>query len=123
MAQGPAGAPATGQNKSRVALLNLTYVIKNYTKFQTFQEELKKAVEPFEKNDKIYKADGQKLTAEAQAPTCSAERREKIGAELKGLERKIEDNKTEAQKVVMNKQEEQLKILYMDVRNHSYRFA
>lgn len=122
-ATGTPAAPAAGTNKSRVALLNLTYVIKNYKKFQTFQDELKKAVDPFQAKDTAWKKEGETIAKEAQTPACTAERRETIGKRLKELERLIEDNKGEASKVVNTKQEEQLKILYMDVRNHAYRFA
>lgn len=126
-AQTPAaggGAPAgMAQPKTRVALLNLTYVIKNYNKFKSFQEELKKTVEPYQAKDTSLKAEGEKLAKEAQAPNTTAEKRDQIEKKLKDLQRQIEDNKNDAQKIVVKKQEEQLKILYMDVRSVVDRYA
>ena len=49
----PAAAAATQPTpaRTRIALLNLTYVIKNYDKYKHFQEEIKGIVEPFQTKD------------------------------------------------------------------------
>jgi Skp family chaperone for outer membrane proteins len=120
-AQTPATPAPT--NKSRVALLNLTYVVKNYTKFKTFQEELKQAVDPYQAKDTSWKKEGETLVKESQDPKTTQQRREEIEAKLKTLQRQIEDNKVEASKVLNKKQGEQLKILYNDVRVAAYRYA
>jgi Skp family chaperone for outer membrane proteins len=122
-AQGPASpAPAAGA-KSRVGLVNLTYVIKNYEKFKAFQEELKKTVEPFQATDNKLKGEMDNLTKEAQKPGTTAEKREQMERRHKELARQLEDNKNEAQKKLVKKQEEQLRILYMDVRSVVHRYA
>lgn len=113
----------TPTNKSRVALLNLTYVVKNYTKFKTFQEELKAAVDPYQAKDTAWKKEGEALVKESQAPGTTQQKREEIEAKLKDLQRKIEDNKVEASKLLNKKQGEQLKILYNDIRMAAYRYA
>jgi Skp family chaperone for outer membrane proteins len=123
-AQGPAGAQQQQQQpKSRIAILNLTYVVKHYKKFQTYQEELKKAVEPFQAKDASLKAEGEKLAKEGQTPTTAAARREQIEARLKQIQREIDDNKTDAQKKLAAQQESQLKTLYMDVRSVAEKYA
>ncbi|MFO0928806.1 MAG: OmpH family outer membrane protein [Gemmataceae bacterium] len=122
LAQSTSPATATTSSaKSRIAMINLTYVVKNYTKFKTYQEELKKTVDPFQTKDNGLKAQGEKLAKEAQ--TASAERRDQIERQLKELQRQMEDNKNDAQKVVIKKQEDQLKTLYMDVRSVVERYA
>lgn len=120
-AQTPAAAPTAA--KSRVALLNLTYVVKNYNKFKTFQDELKAAVDPFQAKDTAWKKEGEVAAKEGQDPKTSAEKRDQIEKRLKELTRLIEDNKMEASKVLNKKQGEQLKILYGDVRVAAYRYA
>lgn len=125
-AQAPATttpAAPTATNKSRVALLNLTYVVKNYTKFTTFQNELKTAVDPFQVKDTAWKKQGEALVKESQDPKTTVEKRDVIEKQLKDLQRQIEDNKNEAAKVLQKKQEDQLKILYGDVRVAAYRYA
>jgi Skp family chaperone for outer membrane proteins len=109
----PATSPAA-EPKTRIAVFNLSYVVKNYDKFKTFQEEMKTAVAPYQAKDTAYKTEGQKLAAEAN-PT--PERREQIEKRIVELKRLIDDNKAEANKVLVKKNEEQMRILYMDTRN------
>jgi Skp family chaperone for outer membrane proteins len=115
--------PKAATPTTKVAIMNLTYVVNNYDKFKTFKEEIKQAVDPFQKKDEEYKKSGEKYAKEAQAPTTTAARREEIEAELKKLQRQVEDNKNEAQKAVGKKQEQQLFILYSDVWNVVKRVA
>jgi Skp family chaperone for outer membrane proteins len=109
--------------KTKIALVNLTYVIKNYAKFATFQEELKTAVAPFQATDARLKAETEKLYKELQDSKTSAERRDAIEKELMAKKRQIEDNKNDANKALSKKQEEQLRILYMDVRTVAEKVA
>lgn len=53
--------------RTRIALLNLTYVIKNYEKYQHFQEEIKRTVEPFKKKDGKLRAQLEKLGVQARS--------------------------------------------------------
>jgi Skp family chaperone for outer membrane proteins len=114
---------AAAQPKSRVALFNLTYVMKHSKKFQYFQEELKKTVEPFQSKDTMLKKKGEDLAKEAQLPTTKAQRKDEIEKHLKDLQRQIEDNKNDAQKIVVKKQEEQIKTIYMDIMTVVSRIA
>jgi len=120
---GSTAAGSAAQPKTKVALLNLRYVVENYNKYKLYQEDFKKVVEPFSARDTGLKTDGENLAKEAQKPTTTTERREQIEKQMKELQRKIEDNKNEAQKVIVKKQEEQLRTLYMDVRGVVERYA
>ncbi len=122
-AQQPNAAQQQQQPKSRIAILNLTYVVKHYKKFQTYQEELKKMVEPFQAKDTSLKKEGETLTKEGQTPATTADRREKIEQRLKQIAREIEDNKNDAQKKVQQQQEGQLRTLYMDIRGVAEKYA
>jgi len=118
------GAPAAApEPRTRVALLNLNYVIKKYGKFVAFQDEIKRVVGPYQTQDQQTKARAEQLAKEARAPTTPANRREEIQNEMKGLQRKVQDLKEEFEKVVGKRQEEQLKILYKDVQDASHRYA
>src|SRR5437763_667543 len=50
--QPPAQPPASPEPRTRVALLNLSSVIKNYGKFKAFQDEMKKSLEVYQNRDK-----------------------------------------------------------------------
>jgi Skp family chaperone for outer membrane proteins len=123
MAQNTGATPPATTTHSKVALLNLTYVIKNYAKFKTFQAELKSAVDPFQVKDTSWKKEGEAMVKESSDPKTTAERKDTIEKKLKELTRLIEDNKMEATKVLNKKQGEQLKILYNDVRAAAFRYA
>jgi Skp family chaperone for outer membrane proteins len=116
-------APASAEPRTRVALINLTYVIKHYQKYDAFQNELKVAVKPYQDKDTGHKSEAEKLAKEMADPKTTAEKREANEKRLRELQRLIEDNKNDAQKVLAKKGEEQLKILYMDVRGVVERYA
>lgn len=116
------GVPATG-SKTKVGVVNLTVVIKGYTKFKMYQEQLKREVDPFQTKDLAWKTEGEKLAKEAQQPATTAATRDTIEKRLKELQRLIEDNKAEAQKVLVKAQEAQLVTLYKDVRSVVDRIA
>jgi len=123
-AQTPGGAPpAAAQTKTRVGLINLTYVIKNYNKFKAYQEDLKKTVEPYQAKDTGLKTEAERLAKEGQETKTLPQRRDQIEKRLKEIGREIEDNKNDAQKIVIKKQEDQLKTLYMDVRRVVDKYA
>jgi Skp family chaperone for outer membrane proteins len=103
--------------------MNLTYVVNNYEKFKTYKEEIKQAVKPFQDTDEKYKSEAKGLADEAGKPTTTPARREEIENKLKDLQRKVEDNKNDAQKVVGKKQEQQLITLYSDVNTVCKRVA
>jgi Skp family chaperone for outer membrane proteins len=116
----PAARPAP---TTRIALLNLSHVIKNYDKYKAFQEELKTVVQPFEKRQAETKTEGDNLAKEKNNPNTAQAKKDQIDQRLKELQRILEDNQQEVQKVLIKKQEEQLKILYMDVRAIAERHA
>ena len=120
-AQTPGAAPTVA--KTKVGVLNLTHVIKNYSKFKVYQDQLKAKVDPFQLRDTAYKTEGEKLAKDAQQPAANAATRDGIEKRLKELTRLIEDNKAEAQKVLVKEQEAQLVTLYKDIRMVVDKFA
>jgi len=109
--------------KTKVAVFNLQDITKSYQKYKEFQEEFKKLVEPFSAKDREAKEKGEELAKEAKDGDLTAEQREAIEEKIKELQRSIEDNKKAAQKVIVKKQEEQLKALYEDIEAAAKRYA
>src|SRR5262249_8351286 len=107
----------------RVAVVNLTYVIKNYEKFAVFQLDLKEAVKPYQKKDERMKKEAEALQKEVASADTTEERKAGIQKKLKVLQRELEDNKTEAQTFLGKKQQMQLKVLYEDVESATRRYA
>jgi Skp family chaperone for outer membrane proteins len=121
-AQQPA-APAPAPLQTRIAIMNINYVIKGYNKYLAFQAEIKEAVKPYQEKDAAKKKLAENLAKEMQNPQTAAPQRENLEKQLKGLQREIEDNKAEANAFLNKKSDEQLKILYMDVHDAATRYA
>jgi Skp family chaperone for outer membrane proteins len=119
----PARPAAAPEPRTRVALINLANVIRNYDKFKTFQDELKGSVGYYTANEARWKPDAEKLARELQDPKLEPAQRDQKERALKDLQRKLEDNKAEANKMVGQKQEAQIKILYQDVQATVQRYA
>jgi Skp family chaperone for outer membrane proteins len=120
-APAPAAAPAP---RTRIALLNLTYVIKNYERFKTFQEEMKKAFLPYQDKDRKLKSEAELLAKEIQTLTPAQEpSREELTRKLKNLQRDIQDNNETAKSFLGKKTDEQMKILYLDIMEAATRHA
>jgi Skp family chaperone for outer membrane proteins len=115
-----AGQPTA---RSRVAVVNLAYVIKNYEKFKTFQQEIKEAAEPFQQRDTDLKARAESLAKQLQDPGVAAEKKPEIEKKLRLTQRKIEDNTVEAKRLLSKKTEEHTKTLYVDVEKAAKRYA
>jgi Skp family chaperone for outer membrane proteins len=119
-APAPAGAPAP---RPRIALINLSHVVKSYKKFNTYSNELKVAVEPFRKREEALKKRGEELVKESQKPGVTPERKEAIEKEGMKLKRDMEDLRNEFGQFMAKKQGQQFVTLYGDVRNACERYA
>jgi len=115
--------PKPAKPRSRVAVFNLTATLKGYSKYKASREELTKALAKYQGKDTELKKRSDSLAEERKQGGTTAGRREEIDEELKQLQRKIEDNKAAAQKVIVSKQEEQLKALYADVQAAARKYA
>src|SRR4051812_11723657 len=111
--EAPKAPPAP---RTKVGMVNLAVVLKNYKKFTVYQEEMKTALQAFQKRDKEFKREIEDLAREFKEPGQSAEMREEIEAKLKKLTQKMEDNSSSARKLVEKKQEKQMLTLYKDIQ-------
>ncbi len=107
--------------KTRIALLNLTYVIKNYLKYQNFQKEIKSQIEPFQKRDSELRKQLEELRKKAE--TAKPSEREALEREAKEIQRKLEDNAAEIKGALGKKSDDEMKILFTDVFDAARRYA
>jgi Skp family chaperone for outer membrane proteins len=119
----PATPPAAAEPRTRVAIINLAYVIKHYAKFEAFQAEIKGAANPYQAKEASYRTEAEGLAKQNADPKTTQEKREANEKRLRELQRLAEDNKADGQKTLAKKQEDQLKILYLDVRSVVERYA
>lgn len=106
--------------RSKVALLNLSHVLKNYTKAIAIQNDLKDMFQPLQTRQKAKAAQMQQLAKEAQV---KPDQREILERQARALKRELEDLDNEAQTLLGKKQDETLVALYKDVQDASSRVA
>ncbi len=118
-AQGTPRPAATAQ--TRVAMLNLRWVIKNYTKYQAFMEEIKKAEEGYNQQLKAKQA---QIEAKAKGIEMkSGPERERIEQDIRDIQRQAEDIKLRARKELTQKSNDEMVKVYKEVRDAAYRHA
>jgi len=82
------GAPAGADGRSRVALLNLSHVLKNYQKAVVLNNELKDLANPFQQRAKSKATQYESIVKEAQT---KPDQREFYEKQLRQLKREMED--------------------------------
>ena len=114
----PAAAPRT-----KIALLNLTYVVSYYHKYQAYKEEMKAIAKPYEDQIKGKQAEGEAMRKEATNPATPAARVEELQKQAKILQREMEDISNDAKTKLAKKAEGQMVELYKEVLEAAQRYA
>jgi Skp family chaperone for outer membrane proteins len=124
-AQPPAAAPARPAGAgTRVAILNLRFVIKNYDKYKAFMEDVKKKDEGYVRKIKELNTKADNLQKEAgKQPPVSPQRREAIETELTNLSREVKDLTNKARKEMARLGSEEMVRVYKEIRDATYRYA
>jgi Skp family chaperone for outer membrane proteins len=117
------GEPPRAGPRTRIALVNMTYVMKYSHKFTTYQNEMKKLLEPFQEKDKSLRAKAEKAAREMAVPGTPANDREKLSEEVKKIQQAMQENNREARAVLSKRSDEQMTTLYTDVANAAARYA
>jgi Skp family chaperone for outer membrane proteins len=111
---------AAGEPRSKVGLLNLSYVMKNYTKTIALQNEFKELMQPLVVRQKAKQAQMEALVKELQT---KPDQRETIEKQLRALKRELEDANNEAQMQLGKKEQELIVVLYKEIQDATGRCA
>lgn len=117
---GQSGAQQTQQTaplQTRVALINLRQVIKNYTKFQSYEKEVKAQVDEFQKKIETKRA---KLIAdqgEMAKTTTTATLKDQLEHEVKQLQREMQDMSDEAKTSMSKRDFDQFVLIYKEIHD------
>jgi outer membrane protein len=109
--------------RTKIGLVNLAHVVKNYKKYKTMQEEMKAEVEPFQQRDKEFNTQIEELTRQLKDPKTPADKIVELDAKLKKLIHEREENSNAARKVLGKKNEEQMVLIYKEVREAAQKYA
>jgi Skp family chaperone for outer membrane proteins len=127
-AEPPAGTPAksgaaavTPQPQSKVAVLNLSYVIKNYKKWTTFQTEYKAKLEAYD--GELKKLKGQLDLKQQNLPKVDPGQKEQMEREMRDIQRAMQDKTEDGKKALAEMEAKQFSTIYKDVQDMTTRYA
>jgi Skp family chaperone for outer membrane proteins len=116
-AMAPGAAPAVAPLQTHMAIFNLSYVIKNYKRFDTFQEDNKQLIKQYD--DQLMKLkttyDAKQASLKDTTKPLPESQRDQTVKEIKEIERHMQDLQEDGRQAVGKKEGEQFKILYKDI--------
>jgi Skp family chaperone for outer membrane proteins len=116
------GAPAAApQPVTKVAVLNLSYVIKNYAKWKTFQETYKSKLESYD--GELKKLKDQFELKQKEVQKADAGMKEQLEKQMRDLQRAMQDKTEEGKKVLADMEAKQFSTIYNDVQDMAKRYA
>jgi Skp family chaperone for outer membrane proteins len=105
-AQGPATQPMTspGLPGTRVAIVNINKVLKNYHKAQTLNAQIRTKVQAYAKQMNDLREQMQKDQAELAKPTTPPQQKEQYEKHIVNIQRQLQDIDNDARKVIGKEQ-------------------
>lgn len=113
-APGYAAHPASASPKTRVALVNLKYVVMNYAKWKQFTEQLKADYKQYEEKVQALNTQMEQLK-KTMAATTDQTQKEQIEKTAKGVQRQMQDLADEAKNTLGKKESDELVIIYKEI--------
>jgi Skp family chaperone for outer membrane proteins len=109
--------------QTRVGILNMGYVLKNYAKVNNYTEEMKGHFTQFDAALKGMKDTIEARQKQLQDPKLSASDKEAVTTEITRLQREMEDKNNGMKKFVAAKTDEQMVTVYKDIQEAAQRYA
>ncbi len=107
--------PASHPLQSKIAILNLAQVIKNYKKYQNFEAELKSQSQTLQRDLEAKKGQIVSYQKELEKPDVATARKDQIEHEMKHLQREIQDAVEEAKQRYSKQDMDELIKTYKEV--------
>ena len=116
----PAAAPRT-----KIALLNLTYVITYYEKYKAYKEEMKGLAKPFEERIKAKQLEMEALRTEALSKDKPITEARKLEIEklMAKADFEMKEANNDAKMALAKQAEKQMVLLYKEVQSAAQRYA
>jgi Skp family chaperone for outer membrane proteins len=123
-AQSQSAPPSAAPLRTRIAIFNLTHVIKSYQKYVGFQTEMKEQVKKYEQElENLQKGlKGWQAQLQQLAPSDTAKRDEAERA-VREYQRRMQDVSEDTKKQLGSRQDQQAMILYKEIETAVQRYA
>jgi Skp family chaperone for outer membrane proteins len=110
-------------SNTRIALLNITYVMKNCDECKDLQEAIKKRVAFYEERAKVSHGKIERLRQELATPGLAVGKRDTLEMDIRAEQRTIEDEQTEAKRQLSQITNEQTLALFKKTQDAASRYA
>jgi Skp family chaperone for outer membrane proteins len=122
-ARGSAAPAAAAKPQTRIAFVNLAYVLKNYKKVDALAGDFKTRYKDYEKEAQTKKSEMDALDAENNDPKTDVTKREENLQKMVQLKRDIEEINQKARKALAPQSEANTVEVYQDIQNAVKRYA
>jgi Skp family chaperone for outer membrane proteins len=113
----------TAEPRTRIALINLAYVLKHDDECKALQEALKKEMAAYQEKERALRDRVDTWSKELSLPDVSADKREALERAIKAERRNMEDLQEEARRKLTRRTDDQTVALYKKVREAATRYA
>jgi Skp family chaperone for outer membrane proteins len=113
--------PAAPQ--TRIGLVNLTYVIKNYKKIVTYTKEMKAEMAELDQTFKKRFDEISELSKKLTDKNLSDKERAEIAKQLDELQHELDDTKNKAKEDISKKTDKQMVTIYKEIHQAAERYA
>jgi Skp family chaperone for outer membrane proteins len=103
--------------QTRIAIVNLSQVIKNYKKFQAFEGDLKSQTQAIQRDLDQKKTQATSEQKEMEQPATPPERREQLERHIKQMQREVQDSIEDAKQKMSKREFDQLIQTYKEVKD------
>jgi Skp family chaperone for outer membrane proteins len=122
--ESPKAAPAVPEKpQTKVTVMNLAYVIKNYKKWKTFQTNYKAKRDEFDKELKPQKDKYDEFEKELKKDDLDAGTRKEIEKKMRDTEHLLKEQAEEYKQILADFEGESFKTIYSDVNNMAEHYA
>jgi len=121
--QQPTGQAAASGPRTRIALINLAAVIRNYNKYKNATANMKRELEGVQETLKTKRKAITDKQAIAQQPNLSPEQKEQLARELRSMERDFDDASADFKQRFQKEDMEVLVQVYQEVKDVVLRYA
>jgi Skp family chaperone for outer membrane proteins len=115
--------PARPPLQTRVALLNLGQCIKNYNKFKSFEESLKKQSDYYQKLFEEKKAQAVAKQEQQKKPETTPAQREELDRDLRTLQHQMQDLAEEVKQKLGKQEFDLMVMMYKEVQDAASIYA
>lgn len=119
----PPAPTAAAPVQTRVALVNLSYVIKNYKKFDNINAMFKQQYTQFDTEMQALKKKHTDMDTEFKKPDTTPQRRELLEKEIKKVQREMQDKQDEAKALFAKLSVQNMETIYKEIESMAEAYA